>query len=406
MDDGFLAVIAKPYVLKRYASVDFANRNGGEGLGRFLCLVEEREDAFCRRGHRLQHVRYLRQLRDRLRKALDILDIGYDITDRDRSLRREHCARYGDGNVSEVRHKVHHRHHETGQKLTLPAGGVELFVDDPEVLKLLLFTVEGFDDVVTREGLFDLTVDLSERLLLGEKVLLRDLHHDRDERNGDRQDHQRDERHERGDREHHHERADQRAHGCDQLCDALVQRLTQRIDVVGDAREHVAGLVGFKVSERHAVDLFADVAAHPVAHFLGNTAHDPALRKGKRRAERVKRHQTKEDRADPSKIDAALTGELFHETGKELRRGVAEDLRPDDGKNRGADGKDDHRDQTDAVCAHIANELSDGALKIFRLFNRSAGAASLSSSGSHQASPPFPVPSSSASESWLSAISR
>ena len=73
-----------------------------------------------------------------------------------------------------------------------------------------------------------------------------------------------------GYRKHHHGDTDELRHGGDELRHALVERLSERVDVVGDAAEHVTHRVGLKVSKRHAVDLLNDLTTHAVAHTLCN----------------------------------------------------------------------------------------------------------------------------------------
>ena len=67
----------------------------------------------------------------------------------------------------------------------------------------LLLPVKCLDDCLTGEYLLDLSVDLTQILLLSAEELLAELDDADDERHGDRQDDQRDQRHERRDRQHH-----------------------------------------------------------------------------------------------------------------------------------------------------------------------------------------------------------
>ena len=70
----------------------------------------------------------------------------------------------------------------------------------------------------------------------------------------------------------------------DELRHALVERLAQRIDVVGDAAEHVALAVAVEVAHRNDGDLGGDFLAHAVANLLRDAGHEPALDEAANRA--------------------------------------------------------------------------------------------------------------------------
>ena len=58
----------------------------------------------------------------------DVDHEGDDDAEGDVSVQGEERADDADGDVAEVPDKVHHRHHQAGEELALPAGIVELFV--------------------------------------------------------------------------------------------------------------------------------------------------------------------------------------------------------------------------------------------------------------------------------------
>ena len=124
--------------------------------------------------------------------------------------------------------------------------------------------------------LLHLTVHNTQGGLLGLKVFLAepDHQHHQDQRDG--QDEQCDQGHFGADGQHHNQYADHGGDAGDELGYALVQALAQGVHIVGDAGEHLADRPLFKVGQRQAVDLFADLAAEIIADLLGKAGHQPA----------------------------------------------------------------------------------------------------------------------------------
>ena len=96
-----------------------------------------------------------------------------------------------------------------------------------------------------------------------------------DDRDG--HDQQGDDREEGADPEHHEQDADHREEGGDQLGQALLERLGDVVDVVGDAAQDVAARLAVEVGEREAAELHVDAPAEPVDRPLGDAGHDVAL---------------------------------------------------------------------------------------------------------------------------------
>ena len=81
-------------------------------------------------------------------------------------------------------------------------------------------------------------------------------------------------------REHHDQHADDGQDRRDELGQALLERLADVVDVVGDAAQDVAARVAVEVLERQAPQLLVDVAAQPVDGPLGDAGHDVGLAPG------------------------------------------------------------------------------------------------------------------------------
>ena len=268
MDDQMIRLVAKLDMLERNLTIDAVRRCRILNRLLLLFLVEEFEDALSGSRHGLQHIGYLCQLGNRLGKALDILYEGYNAADFNGSVGCQHRADNRHRHISQIADEIHHRHHKAGQKLALPSRFVQNIVGLFEIFQFLLLSIERLDHLMTGECLLNLTVNFAQIFLLCLKIFLRFLDHQHNQQHGNRQNNQRNQRHERRNRQHHGNDADDRAQRSNQLGDRLIERLSHGIDIVGDARQHIADQMRFKISQRHPIDFLADVAAHLAAHFL------------------------------------------------------------------------------------------------------------------------------------------
>ena len=191
-------------------------------------------------------------------------------------------------------------------------------------------------------------------------------HHGQDNRGGRQCEHG-DAGKRQADRQHHDEHADNLRHRRDELRHALVERLTQRIDVVGDAAEHIALAVSVKVAHRHDSDLGGDLLAHAVANLLRDAGHEPALDEAANRACQIQAEQKAERLGDPGKVDIAGTVDLGDQAFEQLGRNLAEHLGSHNVKDDRAHGKGDGGKHGNLVLTDIAEQLPHGALKVLGL---------------------------------------
>ena len=75
----------------------------------------------------------------------------------------------------------------------------------------------------------------------------------------------------------HGEDAGNRDDGVERLGEGLLERLGDVVDVVGDAREHVAARAAVDVGQGHAGKLVLDLGAHAPAGALDDARQDPPL---------------------------------------------------------------------------------------------------------------------------------
>src|SRR5450759_973582 len=224
------------------------------GVGNFLGLSQELEHPLGR-GHRLlENIGDIGELRDRLRKRADKLDNGLDIPNREDALDGQGTAQDTDGDIAQVADEIHDGEQQTSQELRFPGRVVEGSIDLVKLLNTLGLTVEGFHHDVPAIHFFDVTVNVTPVILLPLEEDLRltdDQGNDAERYRKDSQSHQ---GHLPTDGEHHHEHTDDHGHGGNDLRQALVKRLADRVHIIGDARKYLAVAGAVKVFERQAVD--------------------------------------------------------------------------------------------------------------------------------------------------------
>ena len=244
-------------------------------------------------------------------------------------------------------------------------------------------------DLVAGVHFLHIAVQLAEAFLPGGKVLLRAGHDEHRQQKPHQRDAQRGQRQTPLGHEHHDEAADKLRRGRDDRRQAVGQTLLERGDVVGDAAEDIALRVEVEILLRHAVDLFRQLAAHPVGHFERDARHDIVLDEAEERAQPVDDGQQHADARHRGKVDAADQA-LGHE-----RRDLTDLIRPDDGQH-GAERRQHQREKDHAeALLQIDRQTAQRALEV-RFFR-------WTHVGSHLDAPPF---LSSSSLSCDMAISR
>ena len=197
-----------------------------------------------------------------------------------------------------------------------------------------------------------LAVYMPQIFLLAAEKFLRFLHHNHNQKGGNRQDHQCDQRHQRTDGQHHNQHADHGGDGSDQRRDALIQALSQRIHIVGDAGEYLAVGAGLKIVHGHTADFLGNLPAELIADLLRHPAHNPALYEGKDRAENIHAQEQQKNLSHLCKINPAQSLYLFRQARKQFVGCAAQNLGTQNIKYGASHRKHNHKDQTDAVRLH------------------------------------------------------
>ena len=167
-------------------------------------------------------------------KPSDISRDSLDIADRHVAVNDFKAADQTDCHVADVLQKARQRMHDAGIKLRF-IGGIEQFIIELiETADRLFFVVVGLDQQMARIHLFDVTVDLAQKVGMGLEVLLRLLDHEGGDQTGKRNDDQRDQRQLPGDRQHHEQYADDVHHRIENLGDRHRQVIGDIVDIIGD----------------------------------------------------------------------------------------------------------------------------------------------------------------------------
>ena len=85
----------------------------------------------------------------------------------------EHAARHGDDGIVDVANHDSHGHHGVGIAHGGGAGAAKLVVAAGKAGDIRRLTVKDLDDLLTRDHLFDISVQVAKRCLLGSKETLR-----------------------------------------------------------------------------------------------------------------------------------------------------------------------------------------------------------------------------------------
>jgi len=357
------------HVLELHMAAHLVQDHRCIGIGDLFLLLHELEHPLGRRSGLLQDVGDVADLGDGLGKGAHVLDKGLDIAHGDEPLGRQPGAHDADHHVTDVANKAHDGKDQRREELGLPRGVVELAVEPVKAPHAFGLPVERLDHQVGAVHLLHVAVDIPQIFLLRTKELLRFAHHNdhRDHRKGQNQ--QRRQGHLPGDGEHHHQHAHHGDHRGDHLRQALVEGVVDRVDVVGQPREHLAVAGAVKVAQRHTVDLFSNVAPQPVSDIGRDPGHDPALDVVQQGRRQIQAQHGEQHLADIVKIDAR-TRALDHRKRvlEQAGRGTPQDLGADDVEHGRASGHQHHDQNRDAVRAEISDELAHGALEIAGLF--------------------------------------
>ena len=186
----------------------------------------------------------------------------------------EHAARHGNDGVVGIADHHGHGHHGVGIAHGGGAGAAELVVAAGEAGDIRCLAVKDLDDLLARDHLFDISVQVAKRCLLGGKEALRARARVARIQHNGRIAHERDNR-ELPVKDNKHGRGAHNLNGgLNHVGKAVVERLGDGIDVVGEKAHDVARARAVEVAQRQHLDVREQVAANIGYHALGRAHHD------------------------------------------------------------------------------------------------------------------------------------
>ena len=84
---------------------------------------------------------------------------------------------------------------------------------------------------------------------------------------------------------------------------ALIERLADSIDVIGDAAEDFAVGLLVKITQRQAIDFLGQLPAHPESNCLRHLSHQPGLDVAENGAEYIQANQQTDDPPNCLKVE-------------------------------------------------------------------------------------------------------
>ena len=186
----------------------------------------------------------------------------------------EHAARHGDDGIVDVANHDGHGHHGVGVAHGGGAGAAKLVVAAGEAGDIRRLVIKDLDDLLARDHLFDISVQIAQRRLLGgKKALGTHARVARIQHNG-RVAHERNNRELPVKDDEHGRGAHNLNGGLNHVGKAVVERLGDGVDVVGEKAHDVARARAVKITERQRLDVREQVAANIGHHALGRAHHD------------------------------------------------------------------------------------------------------------------------------------
>ena len=370
MDDHFVGIIAERHMFKLHVSFQIPDIRRIFHSLILLRLFQELKHSLRSGRGRLKQVRHLGDLLDRLGKITDILEKGLYISDFDGSPDGEYSAQQSNHHIPQISHKLHDRHHHSGEKLRFPGGFVKFPVVFLKFRHHVLFLIENFHHIVAAVVFFDLTVDFSQIALLVAEIFLGSFHHKTDDHHRHRQDQKRRQRHPHIDGKHHHQHADQRRHRSDQLRHALVQTHLQSVHIVRHSGKDLAVSPALKIVQRHSVDLPGNIFPQIISDVVGDPRHHKSLDKREQGAYQIESHNPQKDHSDLMKINSSRAVHFRHQSVKKLRGGFSQNLGSYDIKHGSRHRKNKHQYETELISSHIAEQLRHGASEVAGFLSR------------------------------------
>ena len=361
MDDRPLGIVTEFDVLNIYASVDRRDLERLRQIGRFGRLVDQAEHALRRGAGRLQLADDVRHLVDRSGEFARVQHKRRQIAQGDVAEQEQDRAECADQRQRQVVDEIHRRPRHAAVIIRHVIGVHGLLVALVKAADhgfLLMVRLDGF---LPGDDFLDVAVQLAElnRPFPEQRTHL--AHHvpREKDRGGDgdsEYQHQL-----RGDQDHHDQRAAHRDRACGDLKQIRRQRRVDRIDIVGNAADNIAGLVGVKVAHGQLREMVEHVLAHLVHDFLAEMDHQ--------HRQDIRQHGGNEIEHEHQAAVIEYGGEIDL-AGLRADRvdGPAGERRADEGEQVARDGEKQGGDHHADMAHQVPAQPDQDALAVLRLF--------------------------------------
>ena len=366
-----------------------------------IVRVEQLEHPLGRCSTRLQEVGHTSDLRDGHLELTRVLDERLHVTQRHGTTGHPQAADHCDRDVVEVGDEHEGRLDEAGDELRLEAALGHLRVRIIEISDGCIAMAVYAHELMAREHLLHMAIELARPLPLGTEVRLRPLGDDHGDDEGQRDCQHRDERKDRADPDHHRQHANNGQHRGDQLRERLLQGHSDVVDVVGDPAQQVAARRGVEIAQRQTSELEVHLFAQSVHRALSDPGHEVVLPPRQHRREEVDDRDNREQPGKCCEVDPLTRGEchrrqhvglralpctskarnglglrdarrnlLRDHSGEDDVGGIAQQLGTEHGQEHARDAKDEDEDRHATLGAQAGSESAHGAAQVLGLLGR------------------------------------
>ena len=287
---GHILGVAEGHVVELHAALAVLEVDGVLAVGGLGGQVEQGQEALGGGEGGLQLADDVRELIDRPGKAPGIQHEGAHAAQRDAAHHVHHRAEHAHRGEGEVVDEVDGRAGDRAGVVGVPCGVDGLVVVGLEAGVELLLLMVGADGLQAGDGLLTVAVQLAQRL----GALAEQRPHDPGavprEQDGGGDGEEEDQDQHRRDGEHHHEAADDGDEAGENLRQVGGERRADGVDVIGEHRDDVAGLMGVEEADGQGGQVIEDLLAHAGDHAAAQTDHD-------------RREQPRHDRGDDRQRD-------------------------------------------------------------------------------------------------------
>ena len=190
------------------------------------------------------------------------------------ALQRKKAAHHRNHGIVSVADHHGDGHHGGGVGLSRRTRLAQFFVKQPELRKVGILVVEDLDDLLPRDHLFHITVQIAQRRLLTVEEELRAPARIAHVQHDGRIARERDDREAPIEHDEQHRGTNHLDSRLDNTRKAVVERLGHRVDIVGEETHDIARARGIEIRKRQRLNVREQIASDVRYHTLRRAHHD------------------------------------------------------------------------------------------------------------------------------------